>query len=88
MSSVNLAHVRIQGVNCAIFDADATSRTSSARSSLLSRLTLAARHAGLRIEKSALAYADSDRLNFFGSRDLVQYLADAGLPDWTHTIQM
>lgn len=86
MSQVSLAHVRIQGVNCAVFAADAAVHTRSARANLLAQLATAARHAGLRVDKAALAYVEFGRRVYFGAPDLVQYLSSAGLPAWTHSI--
>ncbi len=83
---INFAHVLIQNVNCCIFEADATSPTREARASLLVDLTHRARRSGLRVEKSALAFAESGRVNFFGADDLVRFLANNGLPTWTHTL--
>jgi hypothetical protein len=88
MSKIDLAHVRIQGANCAIFGADATSRERSGRSRLLAQLEGRAAAAGLRVDKAALAYVEGGRTTFFGTPDLVRYLSSAGLPGWTHTIDV
>jgi hypothetical protein len=86
MTSISMAHVNIQGLSCAIFDADSTTHTDQARNALLARLTLATQQQGLRVEKAALAFVEFGQLRFFGSPDLVRYLARAGLPRMTHTL--
>lgn len=83
---INLAHINIQGVNCAVFEANSNSHNHSGRSDVLQQLTVAARHQGLRIEKSVLAYRECGKLRFFGTPDLVKYLANGSTPRWTHTI--
>jgi hypothetical protein len=85
---INLSHVRIQGVDCAVFDADATSRSTPDRTALLNRLTIQARLNGLHVVKSALAYASGGRIEFFGTTDLVNYLASGGPIQWTHWVEL
>jgi len=86
MSSVELSHVNIQGVNCAVFAADSINHSSSGRSGLLRELTIEARRSGLAVEKSALAYTEFGSVSFYGTPDLVRYLASAGMPRITHRI--
>ena len=88
MSTVNVAHLGAQGISFAVFEADAPSHTHAARSELLCKLTARARHAGLRVDKSALAYVEFGTIKFFGPPDLVRYLADGWSPEWTHTIDV
>lgn len=84
---VQFAHLREQGINFAVFDADARSGRNSDRAVLLARLTAAARGSGLRVDKAALAYDSGGAVNFYGTPDLVQFLAElGGVPCWTHTI--
>ena len=71
---VNLAHINIQGVDVAVFDAKPNIDSDSYRQELLTSLTSRARLAGLRVEQSALAYV------FYGTPDLVQYLQNSGMP--------
>ncbi len=86
---ISLAHLRHHGIDFAVFDADARVSTSSARADVLARLTTAARRSGLKIDKSALAYAEHGRLSFYGTPDLVKFLATlGGVPSWTHTIDV
>ena len=88
-SSIRMAHINIQGVNCAVFAADAPSRTPQDRHALLGRLVMAARMQRLRVEKAALAYQAGGRMRFFGTRDLANYLASAGgVRRWTHTLTL
>ncbi len=84
--SINVAHVNIQGHNCLICDADATSRLDSDRSRLLSQLVARARASGLRVDLAALAFTQHGRITFYGERSLTQFLANRGLPRWTHTL--
>ena len=83
---INVAHVNIQGQNCLICEANAKDHTDSTRSTLLAQLTAAARAQNLRVEKSALAFSEHGRLQFYGSRDLVGFLANNSLPRWTHKL--
>jgi hypothetical protein len=83
---IQLAHIHAQGIDFAVFSAEAISHSNSDRSEILHRLTAAARSTGLRIDKSALAFTDNGKWQFYGTDDLIQYLAHNGLPQWTHTI--
>jgi hypothetical protein len=86
---VNLAHVNIQGINCAIFDAKPRSGTHrAALEELLSGLVIEARSSNLRVDKAALAYSELGGIKFFGSDDLVRFLSNNGLPRWTHTLDV
>jgi hypothetical protein len=42
----------------------------------------------LRVDKAALAYQEAGRIRFFGTPDLVKYLASRGVPRWTHTLDV
>ena len=83
---IRFAHLNIQGIDIAVFDADTIHKTNTARSGLLSDLTCFARKQGLRISKSALAFSECGRIQFYGSADLVRYLSSNGVPCWTHTL--
>jgi hypothetical protein len=83
---IQMAHLNIQGVNCAVFDADANSRSSSDRADLLADLSRRARGLGLRVDKSALAFQEFGRNSYYGTKDLVDYLANIGVSTWTHTL--
>lgn len=86
---VQLAHLRDQGMDFAVFDADAKHRTRQARSKLLADLTRSAVASGLRVQKSALAFNEGGRVKFFGPPDLVDYLTSfGGVPRWTHTLDV
>jgi len=86
-TKIPLAHISIQGVNCAIFGADARIPTSQARSALLARLAMRARASGLAVSKRALAFRRGGRLTFFGDDDLVRFLRHNGQAlRWTHEI--
>jgi hypothetical protein len=86
--TIRFAHVQIQGINCAIFAADARVHSTGMRSHLLQDLVVAARQNGLRVDKAALAFSQGTRMCFWGARDLVAYLARAGVPRWTHTMTL
>lgn len=85
---IEMAHVRDQGINFAVFGADATNHTDAGRQTLLAQLVDAARRNRLRVDKAALAFQESGRISFFGSADLVKYLASRGVPRWTHTLDV
>lgn len=85
---VQLSHINIQGIDCAVFDTDARTRSDSDRAKLLNELTTIARQAGFRIYKSALAYVNSGHIEFYGTPDLTRYLANQGVLCWTHTINI
>lgn len=86
---INVAHLRDQGIDFAVFDADTSSRTKSDRDALLSDLVTAAQANGLHVEKAALAFRQHGRLTFHGTQDLVRYLAANPLAiRWTHTLDI
>lgn len=68
-----------------VFDAKSTINKNN---ELLAQLTNKARASGLKVDKSALAYSKNNQLEFYGTTDLVNYLAKSGLPEWTHTINI
>jgi len=86
--TVQLAHIRHQGIDFVVFGADARTHTPSARQELLADLVAAARAHGLKIDKAALAFRQLGRTVFWGTPDLVRFLARGGIPRWTHTIQV
>jgi hypothetical protein len=81
---INFAHINIHGLNVAVFDAKPTVDSDAARGQLLNDLANRARRLNLRVEKAALAYEEFGRIKFYGNIDLVNYLSNAGLPNWTH----
>lgn len=86
---INLAHLRVQGIDFFVFDANATSGTDSGRGELLAELVAEANRAGLRGSKGALAYTEAGRLRFYGTPDLVRYLAaNPSAIRWTHTLDV
>ena len=88
MSRIPLSHVRIQGLDVAIFHANARSNTQGGRDALLAQLTTSARAEGLRVTKSALAYRAGSGVRFHGTPDLVRYLAGSGAPSPTHQLSV
>lgn len=90
---VNVAHLRERGrsggwINFAVFDARSSSGTREDNLHLLAQLTARARSANLRVDQSVLAYRSGGHIEFFGSPPLVDYLSKAGIPGWTHTIEV
>jgi hypothetical protein len=83
---INLAHLHHQGIDFAVFAADASVSSNPARDELLSDLVIAARQRGLKIDKAALAFRSGGRTTFFGTPDLVRFLSKLGMPRWTHSI--
>lgn len=85
---IEMAHLRDQGIDFAVFNADATNRSDAGRRALLGRLMGAARNNGLKVDKAALAFEEFGEVRFFGTPDLVQYLASRGVPRWTHSLDV
>lgn len=85
---IEFAHLRVQGIDFAVFNADATNHGASARQELLAQLIAAARRNGLKVDKAALAFREAGRTKFLGTPDLVKYLASRGVPRWTHTLDI
>ena len=85
---IEMAHLRDQGIDFAVFNAEAPSRTGVDRQALLRQLTAAARGNGLKVDKAALAFDESGRTKFFGAQDLVKYLASGAPLRWTHTLDV
>jgi hypothetical protein len=85
---IEMAHLRDQGIDFAIFNADAPDHDSAARQALLNRLVVMARQNRLHVDKAALAFEESGSIKFFGTPDLVRYLASRGVPRWTHTLDV
>jgi hypothetical protein len=88
MNALRIAHLNIQGIDVAIFAADAQLPTRVARADLLVRLTARARMSGLKIDKAALAYIECGRTRYFGTPDLVEFLAAYGVSQWTHRLAL
>lgn len=90
---INLAHIRKSStsggwIDFAVFDAKSTSGIESANVNLLAQLTAKARASGLKVDQSALAYSQNGRIQFYGTKNLVEHLSKSGLPQWTHKIDM
>lgn len=85
---IKIAHLRDQGIDFVVADADATTRLDSDRDAILQRIWAAARHAGLKVDKAALAFIEGGRAKFYGTPDLVRFLANYGVPRWTHSIEI
>ena len=84
--TIQVAHLQDQGINFAVFRADARSKNGAARSAVLIQLTELAKDNGLRIEKSALCFAENGSTKFYGTPDLVKYLSNMGVWNWTHKL--
>jgi hypothetical protein len=88
---INFAHLREPSttggwINFAVFDAHATSNSESAKAQALAQLTAKARMAGYKVDQSALAFNENGRLQFYGTKNLVDHLARSWRPHWTHTM--
>lgn len=88
---INLAHIRERStaggyIDFVVFDAKSQSGMDSDNARLLMQLTAKARASGLKIDQSALAYSYGGDIRFYGTKSLVDYLSNSGLPQWTHTI--
>lgn len=87
---VKMAHLRERSttggwINFAVFDAKSTTGDNAA---VLHQLTQAARGAGLKVDQSALAFSSGGRVQFYGDKNLVSYLAKSWVPNWTHTLDV
>ena len=87
---INMAHLREHSttggsINFAVFDAKSTAGDNAG---LLHQLTVAARQNGLKVDQSALAFQSGGRIQFYGDKNLVSYLAKGWAPHWTHTIDV
>lgn len=87
---IKMAHLRERStsggwINFAVFDARSTSGDNDG---LLQQLTHAARANGLRVDQSALAFQAGGRIQFYGNRNLVSFLAKSWAPQWTHTLDI
>ena len=85
---IQMAHLMGQGVNFAIFWADAANHIDTGRRALLAGLVAKAKVDHMRVDKAALAYDEAGRTRVFGTPDLVKYLASRGVPQWTHTLDL
>ena len=86
MSTIRMAHLRTQGINFAVFAADAPSRSDDDRAELLHKLANEARRSGFRVDKAALAFSQGRRTVYYGTSDLVHYLSNHGISHWTHSL--
>ena len=90
---ISMAHLRERStsggwINFAVFDGRSTTGTAADNAELLAQLTASARSSGLKVDQSALAFMQSGRPTFYGSKTLVDYLARVGVPRWTHTVDI
>jgi hypothetical protein len=85
---LKVAHLRTQGIDFLVADADARTRLENDRNILLSRIVVIARRSGLKVDKGALAFTEGGRTVYFGTPDLVNFLARQGVPRWTHTLEV
>ena len=90
---ISVAHLRERAqaggwVNFAVFDARSPSGSEADNARLLAQLTAKARANSLRVDQSALAYSSGRQIRFFGTPSLVDYLSRAGVPRWTHTLDV
>lgn len=83
----HLRHPAIGGgyINFAVFDAKSTNGNHSA---VLAELTAKARSNGLKIDQSALIFKQNGRVQFYGDKNLVDFLSVNWYPQWTHTLTM
>jgi hypothetical protein len=86
---INFAHLRERStsggfIDFVVFEANANSGTDADRDDVLADLTMRARRMGLQVDVSALAYSEHGRVRFYGDRTVVEYLAQRGVPHWTH----
>lgn len=90
---IKLAHIRERStlggwIDFAVFEAKSISGSNQENARLLSQLTAKAAIAGLKIDQSALAFMENGQVKFYGTPNLVKYLSSAGIPRWTHEIDV
>jgi hypothetical protein len=90
---IEFAHLRERSttggwIDFAVFNANANSHRDTDRNRLLHQLTVSARRSGLKIDKAALAYEENGDVMFYGAQDIVSYLSDLGVPQWTHYLDI
>lgn len=85
---IEMAHLQAQGINFAVFNADANDRTKASRQRLLGQLVAKARGNNLRVDKAALVFQEAGLTTYFGTPDLVKYLSSSGVRSWTHTLDV
>lgn len=86
---INFAHLRESSttggyIDFAVFEADANTHRNQDRNRLLMQLANSARRNGLKVDKAALAFEENGNVIFYGAPDLVDYLSNRGVPNWTH----
>ncbi len=86
--TIRMAHLREQGIDFAVFEADAPSHTDADRKRALAQLMAAAREQGLNVEKAALAFTEYGSTTYFGTPDLVRFLSTNWIPSWTHQLSI
>lgn len=81
----HLKHPAVGGghINFAVFDAKSTNDNHSV---VLKELTAEARRNGLKIDQSALIFEQHGRTQFYGDKNLVDFLSANWYPQWTHTL--
>lgn len=90
---INFAHLRERStsggwIDFAVFEARSTSASDAANDEVLASLTAKARIAGYKIDQSALAFSESGRTKFYGTKSLVEHLSRVGVPHWTHVMDV
>lgn len=85
---IRFAHFRALGADLAVFDADSTSGRADDRHELLEQLAASLRGQGLNVDHAALTYSDAGRVKVYGVSEVVTYLTKAGMPRWTHRLEI
>lgn len=90
---IDFAHLRQRAqsggwISFCVFGTRSSSGTNTDNSRLLAQLTTKARANNLRVDQAALAFESAGRIQFFGSRHLVDFLSHHGVPAWTHQLDV
>ncbi|WP_347987940.1 hypothetical protein [Methylomonas sp. AM2-LC] len=90
---INLAHIRERAtsggwIDFVVFEAKSAATGESGNANLLALLTKKSRALGLKVDQSALAYSHNGRIQYYGTKSLVDYLSRSSLPKWTHEIDI
>lgn len=85
---INIAQIRERSISrgwtdFVVFEVPSGQYSDIELYDLLLELTGKAQASGIRVDRSALTYSDSE-VKYYGDRSLVNYLSRMGIPQWTN----
>lgn len=92
MLRIEFAHLRAQATNgqvvdFAIFHAEPTVNSDSARRASLNELVVAARQVGRKVDAAALVYEEGGYIKWWGDNFAVDWINKNGVPSPNHWVQ-